>query len=331
MNLKMKFIGNLIKDVVSTTLLCGFGLAAFEGWSQTSTVDFTNQSPTAMVDIKAQFAANEAAAKDGDAKILFELARAYDHGLGVTRDPAKAAEYAKQAAEKDYPPAETLLGSYYGRGFGVPKNPGQALQWYRKAADQGYALAQLALGGFYQSGTGVPRDWEQAIAWLTKAADQDNAAAQCQLGLIYFNGGLSGDTNHVNYPEAVKWLKKSADHGYIGAMNNLGLAYIYGLGGLKVDPVTAEKWLRQAAEKGSANAQASLGLLYADGAQGVPANPVEAYVWLSLSARGGNVEGKHTAKEIAANLSPAEQERANEMIKYYDEHHNAPVQTRGEQ
>jgi TPR repeat protein len=279
-----------------------------------------NNPPESTNQVAAQFAANEAAAKTGDPKALFELSRAYSHGLGVERDTAKAVDYARQAAEKGYPPAETELGSFYGRGLGVSKDVVEAVSWYRKAADQGFALAQSAIGTFYLSGKGVPKNVDLAIQWFKQAAAQDNAAAECQLGLLYFNG-VKGDTNHpVDYAEAVKWLKKAADQGYVGAMNNLGYAYNNGLGGLPFDPKTGSKWLLQAAEKGNDKAQASLGEMYRTG-RGVPKDQVQAYVWLSLAQAGGNLDGRHSAPEVAALLTPAELQKAEEMIQYFQTHH----------
>jgi TPR repeat protein len=297
---------------VTLTIACAvvFGLsvsspaANAEGDSITS----TNTS--------ADFSTIKASAEKGEPKALFDLARAYERGIGVSKDQSKALEYTRMAAEKGYPPAELQLGSYYGRGFGVAKDIQEAILWYRRAADHGFALAQFAMGGFYEAGTGVPRDMDQAVFWYKKAADQGDPAAQCELGVLYYDN-LVGDTNQApNLTEAVKWLKMAADQGYIGAMNNLGLAYCSGFGGLPNDPATGAKYLRQAANHGNAKAQANLGEMYRT-ARGVPKDLVQAYVWLRLAADGGSVDGKHSAPEVDELLTPAQKERAEEMIRAF--------------
>jgi TPR repeat protein len=323
----MKF--NTLPIRVTAAMVVVFGLSPFakSAHADTNVVESTStQQPTvSQVDTQAQFQADLKAAQNGDVKAIFHLAQAYDLGMGVTKDPAKAVEYARQAAEKDYAPAEVELGSFYGRGIGLKQDLKEALQWYRKAAEQGYDLAQLDMGKFYLKGKGVPMDVEQAIEWFRKAAEQGNAAAQCELGMIYYFGYNDKTSYHPpNYAESFIWLKKSADQGYYGAMNNLGLSYLYGFG-VAANTAEAAKWVRKAAEHGNANAQACLGGLYRDGSPAVPQDLVQAFVWLSLAARGGNPEGKHSVKEVAAFLSSDQVKQAVAMLHAYDAQHNSPA------
>lgn len=87
----------------------------------------------------------EQAAVKGDAVSMFQLARAYETGLGVDKDNSKA------------------------------------LSWLQKAASAGLAMAQNELGN-YKSGQDVLTDYSLAFIWYEKAAGQGNAAAEANLG-----------------------------------------------------------------------------------------------------------------------------------------------------
>src|ERR671930_510758 len=77
------------------------------------------------------------------------------------------------------------LGVRYQNGDGVPRDPARAAEWYRKAADAGHLAAQIALAAMYYNGEGVPQDAGKAVEWYTKAAQQGDTVAQVALGLIY--------------------------------------------------------------------------------------------------------------------------------------------------
>lgn len=107
------------------------------------------------------------------------------------------------------PAQQTRIGQMYLRGEHVARDPGKANEWFRKAAEQGYALAQAHLGMSYLKGRGIEKDTQQALVWLTKAADQGNAKAQLELGLAYRDGtGVARDPER-----ALMWLTLSAGSG----------------------------------------------------------------------------------------------------------------------
>jgi TPR repeat protein len=66
----------------------------------------------------------------------------------------------------------------YKLGRGVPKDPAKAVEWYRKAAEQGLATAQYDLGNMYNVGRGVPKDQTKAMEWYKKAVDQGDESAK---------------------------------------------------------------------------------------------------------------------------------------------------------
>jgi TPR repeat protein len=199
----------------------------------------------------------------------------------------EAAKWYRKAAERNYAPAQNMLGFCYDTGWGVPQDFFEAVKWYRAAAGQNYADAQYHLGGCYLNGDflrGVPKDEVEAVEWFRKAAEQNHASAQSALGYRYYKGeGVVQD-----YVEAAKWYRKAAEQGKALAQDRLGNCYYNGEG-VPQDYVEAAKWWRKAAEQNNPEAQYSLGCCYEQG-QGVPQNIVEAYKFYKLAAQQRKIE-----------------------------------------
>jgi len=165
--------------------------------------------------------------KQGSAAELVTQAENYRYGLkGVTRNPAKAVELYRQAANMGDAEAQYQLGTCYDLGNGVAQDYKQAVHWYTKAANQGYATAQYNLGLCYDEGYGVAQDYKQAVHWYTKAANQGVAAAQHNLGLCYYNGNGVAQ----NKARALEWHKKAANQGYPLSQHKLANQYYRGEG-----------------------------------------------------------------------------------------------------
>jgi len=90
----------------------------------------------------------------------------------------------------------------------VARDPVKAAEWYRKAAEQGFASAQNNLGLMYVAGSGVSQSAMQAFQWFRKAAEQGPADAQFNLAMAYFNGA----GGEVDFVEAFKWFAIAASH-----------------------------------------------------------------------------------------------------------------------
>lgn len=73
-------------------------------------------------------------------------------------------------AQQGDPKAQNYVGEIHEKGLGVTPDPAQAAQWYRKAAEQDYKAAQINLGQLYEAGRGVDKDIEVALEWYRKAA-----------------------------------------------------------------------------------------------------------------------------------------------------------------
>jgi uncharacterized protein len=98
----------------------------------------------------------------------------YEKGLGTDKDPAKALQLYRSAAEHGYAEAQNLMGILYATGTGgVAQDDKQAVDWYQKAADQNFAKAEKNLGDMYFFGHGVERDYKQAMTWYGKASGQN--------------------------------------------------------------------------------------------------------------------------------------------------------------
>lgn len=113
-----------------------------------------------------------AKANAGAAAAQLQVGEAYETGNGVPRDPQKAADWYRKAADQKNLGAELHLAVLYrdGAGKAFPRDMNQAAAWYRKAADQGDPGAQGTLAMLYTLGQGVPRSDVEAYFWLDLAA-----------------------------------------------------------------------------------------------------------------------------------------------------------------
>lgn len=93
--------------------------------------------------------------------------QAYDGG-----DYVGAREAWERAAAAGNPLAMTSLANLHMQGLGVPRDPTRAAGWYRRAAELGDAVGQLNIGDLLSRGVGVPRDRVKGYMWLGLAAAQ---------------------------------------------------------------------------------------------------------------------------------------------------------------
>ena len=108
--------------------------------------------------------------------------------LGVqnmdSKNYTEALRYYRQAADKNYSPAQDKLGWMYQNGWGVRQDYSQALSWYLKAANQGNNLSQASVGLMYYKGLGVARDYDKALDWYRRSAAQGNKTAEKRCAII---------------------------------------------------------------------------------------------------------------------------------------------------
>ena len=175
----------------------------------------------------------------------FLLGYLYEHGKGVRRDFAKAAENYSASAHQGYAPAENNLGALYQHGNGLPQDFALAFHWYRAAAVDGNPSAQSNLGSLYYLGYGTPVNYSEAVKWFRTSADQGFAPAQANLAFLYVRGLAAP----VNYKLAARWARLAADQGHPRALALLGYLSEHGKG-LPLDYVSAYAWYSRAIAAG---------------------------------------------------------------------------------
>jgi len=115
------------------------------------------------------------AADRNDAGGLFGLGRMYSKGEGVEKDPLKAGQLIKQAAQLDHAEAMRFYANALESGqLGFDPAPRSAAEWYQKAAERGDKPAMNRLKQAYTQGQlGLPVDAGKAEAWNDKINQSD--------------------------------------------------------------------------------------------------------------------------------------------------------------
>ena len=235
------------------------------------------------------------AAEMGNAMAQVSLGYAYQHGLGLPKDPAEGTKWYRLSAEQGYSLGQFNMGVLYRDGIGVKQDYAEALKWFRKAADQGDIDALNSLGFAYEKGRAVPVDLEKAFSYYRKAAEGGLPTAMRNLGLCY----QAGTGTKRDLEEAFKWIAKAAEKGNVDAFTSLGLCYDCGKG-VAVDKKEAVKWYRKGAEKGDYFAQYNLAICYRDG-EGVEKDGDEYLKWLRKAADQGYKSAEFNMGRVYAN------------------------------
>jgi hypothetical protein len=113
--------------------------------------------------------------------------------------------------------------------------------------------------------------------------------------------------------DQAKSSRALAEQGNPEAQNKLGLMYVNGEG-VSRDHAEAIKWFRRAASQEHAGGQFNLGKMYAEGL-GVAQSLIRAYMWINLSAQARYAAALVEKARIAALISIAQLEAAEEMAK----------------
>jgi TPR repeat protein len=193
----------------------------------------------------------------GSVRALFNLARCYEGGVGLTQCLADALAALRRAAKAGFPPAQARLGMYYAKSWGVPLSTAEAVRLYHEAALRGDANAQQRLGLCQFAGDGVPQDRDAAYTNFAYAAAQGLGEALYAKGLCLQQGlGTPADL-----PAALAAFRSAAARRVPEALNALGLAYLEGAGDLDVDAEAAQQHFEEAVKHGSATAALNLALL----------------------------------------------------------------------
>jgi hypothetical protein len=115
-----------------------------------------------------------------------------------------------------------------------------------------------------------------------------------------------------DFAEAISLLEPLAGGGNARAQFRMGELRLSGEGIAQSDGAALD-WYRKAARQGEVEAQVKLAEMFANG-RGVPRDPFQAYVWYSLAAQGGAPGAADRAREVSANLQPAERRQADRVV-----------------
>ncbi len=221
------------------------------------------------------------AAELGHVSAMYEIAKCYDNGIGISENPVTACEWYKKAAALGHDGAMYRLGTCYYEGRGVIKSYQTAANWYIESAVAGNIDAMYALGNCYSKGEGVTKNASWGFEWYKKAAQAGHADAMNAVGKQLY------DTEA--YTEAAVWLKKAAEAGNFESMYYLGDCYYVG-NGVSKNQVIAYSWYAKAANGGIPQAMNMAGICCYFG-NGTDQNYIKAVDYFKKSAEAGYVTG----------------------------------------
>lgn len=217
----------------------------------------------------------------------------YKHGLGVSLDHYKAAEFWRIAAAKNHP-----IGMYHLATDALFRKIDidsveenrllrQGVDGIVLLANSGDAVAQNNLGTIYECGHIFKRNDSLAFHWRQKAAKQGWAIAQMDLAIMY----QYGHGVEIDDIKGTEWLEKSAKQNCTEAQLYLGGRYAFGINGVKQNNSLAMFWFHKAAALGWQIAQWNLGEIYYEG-KITTQNDAEAVKWLQKASSQGNTFAK---------------------------------------
>jgi len=131
----------------------------------------------------------------------------YENGQGVKVDLNQAKKWYEKAAKGGNAKAAYNLARLYQSLEGkVPHAIEMARYWYEKAVEGGINQAYNNLATLYLEGKGVPKDSKKALELLQKAASEGNHQAEYNLGILYGWGDVQRDKlkAYENLTKAIK-------------------------------------------------------------------------------------------------------------------------------
>jgi localization factor PodJL len=135
-------------------------------------------------DLAGAAALMRAAADTGDARSIQRLAKMYERGEGVPRDPAQARALTERAATRGNSQAMHNLGVYYAEGEGAGRDMNKAAENFRRAANRGVTDSQFNLGAMAEQGLAGEKSEREAYYWYSIAGrngDRDAASKAREL------------------------------------------------------------------------------------------------------------------------------------------------------
>lgn len=115
----------------------------------------------------------------------YRLAKLYESGTGIAKDPITARELIERAARGGNRIAMHDLGNYHAAGDGgLNSDMGEALTWFEKAAERGVVDSQFNVAFLREGNQGIPADIETALFWYLVAARQGDQGAPERIAIV---------------------------------------------------------------------------------------------------------------------------------------------------
>lgn len=188
---------------------------------------------------KATFLHDLDSARGGDHEAKLRVARAYNEGIVVWRNPSEAAWWFQQAVDEGSIEATAWLGGFYLFGGGVPRDVPRATALLQKAVDANNPIGLRFMGAKYEGGIGVPADPAKAVEFYSRAIALHDPESYGRLGRMYRAGlGVPQDMD-----KAFALFSEGSAFGDNWSQLNLGQMYQSGYrpNSLSVDAATNAK------------------------------------------------------------------------------------------
>jgi len=223
---------------------------------------------------------------------------AHERGDGRPQDYAKALELYREAAERDDPRGQDLLGRLYRDGRGVPQDAVEAAKWFRKAAERLSNDGKADLGNLYaHGGKNLAPDYEEAFFWLYMPRwPHDGDFARLSDGRPI---NLAYDFGTPCIEESLEIVRKNLTEAQMRKVHerisnwkrphtpadDQGDCLVNGNGYMRNGREKID-WCLDAVKRGYGPAMVNMGSMYNTGqVGGIPQDYAEAYFWWSLAVR----------------------------------------------
>ena len=189
------------------------------------------------------------------------LARIYEEGIGVDKNPAEAFKNYLACAELGDVEAMALVGNCYLYGEGVKKDTKAAFGWNEKAAMEGNERAIRNVAISYDFGTGVKRNAQNAIEWYKKLLEKigNDRFAKYRIAMCLSDPDKDFGIKPTQemYEEAIAYANQAINEGEDNANYVLGYCYTFGKG-VEADYAQAYQYYSKAATHGNQKAKQKL-------------------------------------------------------------------------
>lgn len=134
-----------------------------------------------------------AMARDGDTRSLVALAYIKQNPADPRYAPVEALAHLRQAAAAGDATGQFELARAYERGIGTSQDMAEALRWYNASAEQGFPDALNDLGWLYAQGAeGLRRDERKSIDYFARAAEKRHPEALFNYAAMIDDGKVPG-------------------------------------------------------------------------------------------------------------------------------------------